>query len=167
MQPNLHPYFEKQLKYGRNDARQLEITKCSGGARGISPLRTIYTPNMWGEMDLSHQNFHYCLCWWRNSWFQSCRRWNMFLPRWIFGLTGKWEHSWQLLCAFGWQFPNAKSLPGFWKDVHGIPSTTDSTAFLFSLPRSRDCCSMFAVLQIKNLLLKYGVFELQLGVTAL
>jgi len=63
MQPNLHPYFEKQLKYGRNDARQLEITKCSGGARGISPLRTIYTPNMWGEMDLSHQNFFYCLCW--------------------------------------------------------------------------------------------------------
>ena len=126
----------------------------------------LYT-NMWGEMDLSHQNFHYCLRWWRNSWFQSCRRWNMFLPRWIFGLTGKWEHSWQLLCAFGWQFPNAKSLPGFCKDVHGIPSTTDSTAFLFSLPRSRDCCSMFAVLQIKNLLLKYGVFELQLGVTAL
>ena len=56
MQPNLHPYFEKKLKYGRNDARQLEITKCSGkiwntylygGARGRLYKRFI--PQICGE----------------------------------------------------------------------------------------------------------------------
>ena len=48
MQPNLHPYFEKQLKYGRNDARQLEITKCSGEQEGFR-LYERFIPQICGE----------------------------------------------------------------------------------------------------------------------